>query len=84
VIVGIATDSSLVPDPEAIVAAFHAELDYLRNWGRPPRSTHAMAQDGVSAEIEKSERHRCQALTKAGQQCKNLARPGLETCWIHD
>ncbi len=30
VMVGVASDSSLVPDPEAIVAAFHLELEALR------------------------------------------------------
>jgi WS/DGAT/MGAT family acyltransferase len=31
VMIGVATDSSLVPDPEAIVAGFHQELEALRN-----------------------------------------------------
>ncbi len=30
VMIGVATDSSLVPDPEAIVAGFHQELEALR------------------------------------------------------
>jgi hypothetical protein len=28
-------------------------------------------------------RTRCQATTQAGSQCKNLARPGQRTCYVH-
>jgi WS/DGAT/MGAT family acyltransferase len=35
VILGIATDEGLVPDPENIVSAFAEEMEYLKNWGRP-------------------------------------------------
>ncbi len=37
VILGIATDAGLVPDPQAILQNFQEELEYLKNWGRPPR-----------------------------------------------
>jgi diacylglycerol O-acyltransferase len=32
VTVGVATDAGLIPDPEAIVDAFHAELEEMRQW----------------------------------------------------
>jgi diacylglycerol O-acyltransferase / wax synthase len=32
VTLGIATDAGLIPDPEAIVAAFHAELEEMGKW----------------------------------------------------
>jgi diacylglycerol O-acyltransferase / wax synthase len=35
VMLGIATDAGLVPDPEAILQNFEEEMEYLKNWGRP-------------------------------------------------
>jgi diacylglycerol O-acyltransferase len=32
VTVGVSTDAGLVPDPEAIIAAFHAEIEEMRAW----------------------------------------------------
>jgi diacylglycerol O-acyltransferase / wax synthase len=32
VTVGVATDAGLVPDPEAIIAAFHVELETMKEW----------------------------------------------------
>jgi WS/DGAT/MGAT family acyltransferase len=32
VTVGVATDAGLVPDPEAIIAAFHAEVEEMKTW----------------------------------------------------
>ena len=83
VIVGVATDTCLVPDPEAIIVAFHAELDFLRNWGRPPRSPQPQVDEFEVFQASKSEPRRCQALTKTGMQCKNAAQSGLDTCWVH-
>jgi WS/DGAT/MGAT family acyltransferase len=37
VILGVATDEGLIPDPEAILESFYEELDYLKGWGRPPQ-----------------------------------------------
>jgi WS/DGAT/MGAT family acyltransferase len=36
VIMGVATDAGLIPDPENILCSFVEELEYLRLWGRPP------------------------------------------------
>ena len=35
VVLGVATDEGLVPDPENILQSFYDELDYLSKWGRP-------------------------------------------------
>lgn len=35
VVLGVATDEGLVPDPENILQSFYDELDYLSSWGRP-------------------------------------------------
>lgn len=37
VILGVATDACLVPDPEIIVACFQDEFEYLKRWGRPDK-----------------------------------------------
>jgi WS/DGAT/MGAT family acyltransferase len=36
VILGVATDEGLIPDPENILQSFYDELEYLKQWGRPP------------------------------------------------
>jgi WS/DGAT/MGAT family acyltransferase len=38
VILGVATDACLVPNPELIVASFQAEFAYLKRWGQPSRA----------------------------------------------
>lgn len=37
VILGVATDASVVPDPEQIISLFQEEFLYLQNWGRPQK-----------------------------------------------
>jgi hypothetical protein len=32
VTLGVATDAGLIPDPEAIIAGFHAELEEMKEW----------------------------------------------------
>jgi hypothetical protein len=76
VMVGVATDAGLVPDPEAIVEGFHAELAEMRSHLGPAART-----DGVEA-IAGGD-GRCQALTKSGGRCKNRALPGETTCRVH-
>lgn len=36
VILGVATDACMVPDPDTIITAFHDEFEEMANWGRPP------------------------------------------------
>jgi diacylglycerol O-acyltransferase / wax synthase len=75
VMVGVATDAGLIPDPEAIVEGIHAELAEMRQH-----------LDGAARMSEAQEEHdteRCHGLTKTGLRCKNRALPGKTTCRIH-
>jgi len=36
VILGIASDAGIIPDPQRIIELFQVEFDYLMKWGRPP------------------------------------------------
>jgi diacylglycerol O-acyltransferase len=76
VMVGVATDAGLVPDPEAIVEGFHAELAEMRSHPAP-------AAQGDVVETTADGDGRCQALTAAGRQCRNHALPGGTTCRVH-
>jgi len=81
VYVGIATDAGLMPDPQAIVDEFQAEMAEMLRLVPPTRSaraaTKAAAIDGHSAN------GRCHALTKAGQPCRNKALAHAEYCGVH-
>jgi WS/DGAT/MGAT family acyltransferase len=39
VILGIAADAGLIPDPERIIELFKIEFEYLQEWGRPPENS---------------------------------------------
>jgi len=96
VVVGVASDSGLIPDPEKILDAFNAEFEQMRRWGRPPEKNVPQPQEGQSVPPARQTesgtqegRHQpedsmlCQALTKSGQRCKNRALPNAKTCRIH-
>jgi WS/DGAT/MGAT family acyltransferase len=95
VMVGVETDAGLVPDPEAIVEAFHAEFNQLKVWmlvdePQPPRAPVETAPPPAPAGHDEPEpaaetppNDQCQALTKSGQPCKNRALPGSTTCRVH-
>jgi len=85
IVVGVMANAKLVPDPEAIVAAFEAEFAALQA---------RVAQTAPTVELQPVISHNghglaaaatghCQALTKAGQPCKNAALPGSTTCRVH-
>ena len=98
---GIATDEGLVPDPESIVQACHAEFSSLskaaqkkierRNKAARPMIKavdvamgtvdELLRKDGKTGAVQPSTV--CQAKTRAGQPCKNRARPGVEFCRVH-
>lgn len=74
VVVGVMTDAGFVPDPETIVAGFHTELAAMKAEIRAatlPDATLSRPAD------------RCQAVTLAGQPCKNRALPGETRCRVH-
>ena len=75
VMVGVATDAGLIPDPEAIVEGIHAELAEIREL----METAARVVE-ANAVLDAG---RCHALTHAGGRCKNRAAPGQMTCRVH-
>jgi hypothetical protein len=81
VYVGIATDAGLMPDPQAIVDEFQAEIAQMLRLVPPTRSprvaTKAAVIDGHAANGH------CTALTKAGQPCRNRALAHSEYCGVH-
>jgi diacylglycerol O-acyltransferase len=94
---GVITDEGLVPDPDVIIAGFQTELGELlevaQKGKRPPDLKEAITDLGATLEdldaLLASEdtpsggRERCQALTKAGQPCKNRPLPGSSYCHVH-
>ena len=100
VLMGVATDAGLVPDPEVIVDAFHqefAQMMTLVDAVRGDRATDVSAGEttlqGAIAALEKatealatpaSRVARCQATTRAGNRCRNRARDGSRYCHVHE
>ena len=95
---GVITDEGLVPDPEAIVAGFHAEFEALL--ALAPETKEALSPADLLATLDDAlatldsllaqdaagpaaAPARCQASTKTGRQCKNRALPGSEFCHVH-
>jgi WS/DGAT/MGAT family acyltransferase len=76
VYVGIATDVGLMPDPQAIVDAYHAEAADLLQLASPARST-------LSPMKKPSANGHCHALTKSGAPCRNRALPNSQYCAVH-
>ncbi len=76
VILGVATDSCLVPDPEKVIEEFQNEFEALKNWGRYPANEKDLASQDARF-------RQCQALTKAGNRCKNRALAGQPNCRMH-
>jgi diacylglycerol O-acyltransferase len=95
---GIATDAGLVPDPDSIVQAFHAEFAAMSKVaarrqarrGKPAKPLMSALDQSirrVDGLIEQAEKQiaitLCAARTKAGQPCKNRAQPGSVYCRRH-
>jgi diacylglycerol O-acyltransferase len=96
VMMGVASDVGLIPDPERILDAFNDEFEQMRRWGRPSESDLLQPLEaqstGPARQIEPAspkipqgpgDSMRCQALTKSGHRCKNRALPNSTTCRIH-
>lgn len=100
---GVITDQGLVPDPDAIIAAFHTEFDELLDRVRQAPVAPAPQED-VTANLSKTldtlsdlieaeesgspgppleVPDRCQALTRAGNPCKNPPLTDSKFCWVH-
>jgi hypothetical protein len=85
IVVGVMANARLVPDPEAIVAAFEAEFAAMQaRVAQPASQTEtrpAVSHNGHGPASAPA--GRCQAPTKAGRPCKNAALPGSTTCRVH-
>jgi len=91
VLLGVATDAGLVPDPETIVEGFHEEFAEMMKLVRMVEEVLPEAAEPEAAEPEAAEEvagpreevRRCQATTRAGDRCRNRARPGSSFCHVH-
>jgi WS/DGAT/MGAT family acyltransferase len=83
VFLGVNTDAGLVPDPENIIAAFNEEFEALKLLEAPvtERAPEEMKPTPPAPAI--SSNGRCQATTRLGKPCKNMALPGSTVCSVH-
>lgn len=79
VMLGVATDAGLIPEPQDLIDAFQDELEALKHWGRPP----LRAEEPAPAQAALPAVERCQAVTRAGAACKNRPLPGSSFCRVH-
>ncbi len=77
VLVGVATDAGLVPDPESIIEAIHTEIADLMLLVEYAREA------DQELERKSEEKARCTAKTKSGNRCKNTALQDSDYCHIH-
>lgn len=80
VLLGIATDAGLTPDPESIVEAFHREFDDLMElvYLAKEADLEIKTRSNITGESQ-----RCNALTKKGEPCKNKPVLGSTFCHVH-
>jgi len=97
VIVGIASDENLMPDPEVLLEGFEDEFNHLLDLVQSgkiddePLVLHDRYQEAqAAAKAEESKRNQattqttaCKAITKNGKRCKNQAGAGTEFCSVH-
>ena len=75
VLIGVATDAGLIPDPHALVEAVQAEFEEYMGLLRLARK--------ADAEHSTRSDRRCAAATKSGRRCKNSAVTGSPYCHVH-
>jgi diacylglycerol O-acyltransferase len=76
VLIGVASDAGLTPDPESIIEATHVEFDGLMQlvaWARQADSEIA----GPESQAQ------CQGMTRSGRRCRNLPQLGSDFCRLH-
>lgn len=83
VIVGVATDAGLIPDPDQIIAAFDDEIAHLKAWITPGEMPQRAARSKHPAEVKAVEVRRCHGHTRTSQPCKNRALPNSDYCRLH-
>lgn len=77
VLVGIATDAGLTPDPENIICYLHQEFDALMALVRMVEQNDQNPVQGEAATQS------CQAISTRGTKCKNKAKKGSIYCQLH-
>ena len=96
-VVGIASDEKLMPDPEVLLEGFEDEFNHLLDLVQSgkiddaPLVLHDRYQEArAAAEAEEPKQKKattqtaaCKAFTKNGKRCKNQARAGTEFCSVH-
>ena len=80
VLVGIATDAGLIPDPEAIVAGYEQSFAEMMALFETIR---ADGQAPPAVVVAPARVIRCQAMTRAGGRCRNRAQPDAIYCHVH-
>lgn len=86
VLLGVATDASLVPDPERIIEGFHEEFAEMMTLVKMVAADGEVQPEVADGEVqpEAAERvRRCEATTRAGDRCRNRAQPGSSFCHVH-
>lgn len=85
VMLGVATDAGLIPEPQDLIDAFQDELEALKRWGRPPGAAAAPAESTAPPTPPQPAPAAglCQATTQAGNPCKNRSLPGSPFCRVH-
>ena len=97
VIVGIASDEGLMPDPEVLLEGFEDEFNHLLDLVQSGKindeplvlhDRYKEAQETAQAKESKQDQATthpviCKAITKSGKRCKNRARAGTEFCSVH-
>jgi diacylglycerol O-acyltransferase len=97
VVVGIASDEGLMPDPEVLLDGFEDEFNHLLDLVQSgkiddkPLVLHDRYQEAQAAAKADEPKQgqatthsaRCKADTKSGKRCKNRARAGTEFCNVH-
>jgi hypothetical protein len=97
VIVGIASDEGLMPDPEVLLEGFEDEFNHLLELVQSGKiddeplvlhDRYEEAQASAQAQESKLDRETagaavCTAMTKSGRRCKNRAIAGARFCRVH-
>jgi WS/DGAT/MGAT family acyltransferase len=83
VVLGVATDEGLIPDPEMILQNFYDELEQMKRWGRPsakmPRQTRVAGASRYAApgiQASSSEMPAAQPGEAVPGQCQALTKTG--------
>lgn len=80
VLIGVATDAGLTPDPESIVEAVHREFDDLMELVDLAKEADQEMEQGVR---NGNLTVLCKAQTKSGRQCKNKPQTDSDYCHVH-